>query len=143
MNREKFDIIALSHLRENNRLEAKLAKKSVPDSVWETYSSMANTDGGVILLGVEELSNHSLRVEGVENAHKIVSDFWNIVNNPQKVSVNILLNRMVRAETVDGKEIVVIEVPRAERSVRPVYIGNNPVSGARMARVTIIVRKSR
>ena len=127
---EKYDINALSHLRESNRLEAKLAKKSVPVSIWETYSSMANTDGGVILLGVEELHNHSLRVEGVEDAHKIVADFWNIVNNPQKVSVNILLNRMVRVESIGEKEIVVIEVPRAERSVRPVYIGNNPVSGA-------------
>ena len=82
------------------------------------------------MLGVEELYNHSLRVEGVEDAHKIVADFWNIVNNPQKVSVNILLNRMVRVESIGEKEIVVIEVPRAERSVRPVYIGNNPVSGA-------------
>ena len=127
---EKYDINALSHLRESNRLEAKLAKKSVPVSIWETYSSMANTDGGVILLGVEELYNHSLRVEGVEDAHKIVADFWNIVNNPQKVSVNILLNRMVRVESIGEKEIVVIEVPRAERSVRPIYIGNNPVSGA-------------
>ena len=34
---EKYDINALSHLRESNRLEAKLAKKSVPVSIWETY----------------------------------------------------------------------------------------------------------
>lgn len=81
-------------------------------------------------MGVEELHDHSLKVVGVEDSHKIITDFWNIANNPQKVSVNILLNRMVYAKTVNGKEIVVIEVPRAERSVRPIYIGNNPISGA-------------
>lgn len=127
---ETFNIDDLSRYKENNRLEAKLAKKAVPDSVWETYSSFANTEGGVILLGVEELDDHSLRVVGVEDAHKIITDFWNVANNPQKVSVNILLNRMVHEEEVDGKAIVVIDVPRAERSVRPVYIGNNPINGA-------------
>ena len=129
MNKD-FKINSLAYLEEDNRLEAKLAKKSVPESVWETYSSFANTEGGIILLGVEEQADHRLTVVGVEDAHKIIADFWNISNNPQKVSVNILLNRMVHTETVDGKEIVVIEVPRAERSVRPVYIGSNPINGA-------------
>lgn len=125
-----IDILNLSRYKENNRIEAKAAKKSVPASVWETYSSFANTDGGVVLLGVEESSDHTLRAVGVDDSHKIVSDFWNTINNPQKISVNILTNRMVYIENVDGLEIVVIEVPRAERSVRPIYAGNNPVSGS-------------
>ena len=49
-----FSIDKINTYRENNRLEAKLAKKAVPDSVWATYSSFANTDGGIILLAVEE-----------------------------------------------------------------------------------------
>ena len=73
MNKD-FKINSLAYLEEDNRLEAKLAKKSVPESVWETYSSFANTEGGIILLGVEEQADHRLTVVGVEDAHKIIAD---------------------------------------------------------------------
>jgi len=125
----QFYISNLAYYKENNRLEAKRSQKGLPVSVWETYSAFANTDGGVILLGVEESDEHELSVCGVDDARGIVSDFWNTVNNTQKVSTNILTERMVRIETVDGKDIVVIEVPRAERSVRPVYLNRNPEAG--------------
>lgn len=39
-----------------------------------------------------------------------------MVNNRQKVSVNILTNNMVYEQEVEGKQIVVIEVPRADRT---------------------------
>jgi len=124
-----FDITNLSSYKENNSIEAKKAKDSLPNSVWETYSSFANTDGGVILLGVVERADHSLLVQGVTDAHKLVADFWNTIANKQKVSLNILTNRMVYEQTVEDKTILVIEVPRADRSIRPVYIGQDPMTG--------------
>ncbi len=124
-----LDIYHLSEYEENNRIEVKRAKDNLPVSVWETYSSFANTDGGIILLGVVESDDHKLQVTGVTDAHKLVADFWNTIHNRQKVSLNILTNRMVEVQKVEDKDVVVIRIPRADRRQRPVFIGTDPMKG--------------
>ena len=119
----------LDKYREGNRLEVKKAAGGLPKNLWETYSAFANTNGGVILLGVEELADKSFSVIKLPNPEKLVSDFWNTLNNREKISVSILLDKHVRIETVNDKKIIVIEVPRADRGLRPVFINKNPYMG--------------
>lgn len=69
-------------------------------------------------------------VTGVENADKIRKDLWNILNNTEKVSVNLLKDDDIDEITTDGKTIVYINVPRADSSIRPIYINGNPIRGA-------------
>lgn len=125
-----LDFSRLEQYRENNRIEAKKALGGLPHSIWETYSAFANTLGGIILLGVEERKDHSLHAVNLPDPDKIIKDFWEIANNPEKVSVNILTGRQVQKQEVDGNRIVVITVPKAERSDKPVYIGGNPFTGS-------------
>ena len=124
-----IDLKNLQKYRENNRIEAKRALGGLPYSVWETYSSFANTMGGVILLGVEESKDKSFRAVDLPDPHKLVQKFWRQLNDPRRVSANILTKKHVRVETVEGKRIVVIEVPRAHRADKPIYIENNPTEG--------------
>ncbi len=123
-----FDLSKLNEYREHNQLEAKKAKGGFPGSFWETYSAFANTDGGIILLGVNEAKDGSLHPEDVD-VEKLQKDFWNMVNNRQKISANIVTQSMVKPEVLDGKNILVVRVPRAERTARPVYVGMDPKSG--------------
>ena len=128
----KEEILQLDRIeeyREGNQLEAKAAQGGLPDTLWDSYSAFANTDGGCILLGVKERDDHSLYVVGLKDAEKMKKDFWNMVNNRQKISVNLMTEQRVRIEQVDGKDIIVLEVPRAERTSRPIYKGMDPRNG--------------
>ena len=125
-----FDVSQISHYRENNRLEAKLATGGLPHSIWETYSAFANSYGGVILLGVEELRDHTLRVQGLLDPQELVEEFTALLSNPKVVSVNLLKEEDIQVLTVGGKEIVAIRVPMAQQDQLPVYIGGDLVRGS-------------
>lgn len=80
MNKFVFDLKNFDQYRENNRLEVKKAKGGLPNSLWETYSAMANCYGGVILLGISEKENGEFFATGLKNAEKLKREFWNDPN---------------------------------------------------------------
>ena len=125
-----IDLNNIASYQENNRIEAKKAAGGFPHSLWETYSAFANTIGGLILLGVEERADKSLRITGVPDGPGYARVFWQTVQDPAKVSQNILRPEDVALHQVEGKEILVISVPRATRRQRPVYIGDSPFTGS-------------
>ncbi|WP_086981768.1 RNA-binding domain-containing protein [Vibrio aphrogenes] len=125
-------------LQESAEVECKLAggrdgKGAVPNDMWETYSAFANTRGGIILLGIQEKKGH-FTLEGITNPTPLVKNIWDTVNNPNKVSINLLSEADVSVETIDGKNIIVVHVPRAPRKIRPVFINNNPHTGTYIRR---------
>lgn len=125
-----FSLELLTTYKENSLLEIKSARGGLPNSLWESYSAFANSEGGIIVLGVKEnAKDGSLYVEGLDDVHKLMKDFWNMVNNRQKVSCNILTDSMAVPDKIEGKDVIVIRVPRAERTSRPVYVGSDPRTG--------------
>ena len=120
-----LDFSRLEQYRENNRIEAKKALGGLPKSIWETYSAFANTLGGVILLGVIETKDKTFDSVNLPDPDSLIREFWHIINDPLKVSVNILTEKDVYVEEVDGNRIIVIKVPRADRADKPVYVDND------------------
>ena len=125
-----IDFTHIEKYKENNRIEAKKALGGLPHSIWETYSAFANTLGGIILLGVEERADKSLHPIDLPDPELLIEDFWEIVNDLRKVSVNILSEKDVTVEQINGKRIVAIRVPRARRSDQPVFVEGDPFSGS-------------
>ena len=125
-----IDFTNIEKYKENNRIEAKKALGGLPHSIWETYSAFANTLGGIILLGVEEREDKSLHPIDLPDPELLIEDFWEIANDSRKVSVNILLEKDVTVEQINGKRIVAIRVPRARRSDKPVFVEGDPFSGS-------------
>lgn len=124
-----FDIKKFEQYRENNCLEVKKAGGGLPNSLWDTYSAMANCYGGIILLGVAENEDGSFSTTGLRDVEKLRKDFWNTVNNSQKVSVNLLADDDLDSYEVNGDVILAVRVPRASREDRPVYINNDMFKG--------------
>ena len=119
-----IDFENLNAYKENNRIEAKKAQGGLPQSIWETYSSFANTMGGIILLGVEELSDKALNPVPLPNPKWLVDEFWEKVNDPLKANKNILRESDIAIEKVNGMDIVAIRVPKAGLYDRPIYVDN-------------------
>lgn len=113
---------------EGTDTEFKSARGGLPGSLWETYSAMANTQGGTIVLGVAERGGQ-LAWEGVPDAAQLRTVLWNQLHDRQKISRNLLTEGDVRTVARDGRQFVVVQVPRASRRDRPVYVGLNPLVG--------------
>ena len=122
---DPVEILTRLDWTEYEELEFKSARGGMPKSLWETYSAMANTHGGVILLGVEDDGT----VSGVHDPARLKKSFWDTINNRGKVSANLLTAADV-AEVEHAQGIIIaIRVPRASRYQRPVFLGQNPLTG--------------
>ena len=120
----KKDLLEALDLSENHKRECKLAENGLPVSIWETYSSFANTEGGVILLGVRE-HRDSFEINGLTERQlaKYQKDFWSVVNDRNKVSKNILLNHHVGVTEVEGKKILKAVGKNKEGNLSPTVAG--------------------
>lgn len=121
----------LSLLAETADLECKLSqgedgKGALPKDFWLTYSAMANAHGGTVLLGVQEKQGR-FSVAGIEDIEKVRRDLFNNLNNPTKVSVNLLSDADVTTQTIEGKSILVVQIPPAPRKQKPVYLNGQPL----------------
>ena len=129
--RQEFDLAKFDEYREDNRREVKKANGGLPNSLWDTYSSFANCYGGVIILGVKEENDDSWRTTGLKNEAKLRKDFWDTINNPKKVNLNLLTDDDVETYFYGPNDdvIMVIYVPMAKREQKPIYINNDIFNG--------------
>ena len=80
------EILNRINICENHERECKLAAGGLPESIWETYSSFANTNGGTILLGIKEYRD-SFIIEWLTEKQivKYQKDFWSTLNDRNKI----------------------------------------------------------
>ena len=128
------DIKVLLEVGERISFECKKAENNIPKSVWETYSSFANTIGGIIVLGITENvkfvgeANH-FEITGITNPQKLRKEFFDTLNS-NKVNRNILTDSDVEIIDYEGLPLMCITVPQADYRQRPIYINGNMMNGA-------------
>ncbi|MFH1027319.1 MAG: RNA-binding domain-containing protein [Pseudomonadota bacterium] len=137
--REELTLEDLAVMAESVDLECKAAqgrdgRGELPQDVWKSYCAMANTDGGTILLGVQEKPAGVFKAVGISNVERVRKALWDNLHNRQVVNLNLLAESHVQPVVVDGKTLLRIEVPRAGRQQKPVYLGANPFGGTYVRR---------
>ena len=130
----------ISALSENYEVECKLAagkdgKGELSKDFWPTYSAFANSYGGDVILGLKE-TRKGFRLNGISKFQKVLDDLWSTLNDPGKVSINLLQEKDVKLLKVDGCNLIQISVSRASRKQKPVFINNNPLTGTYKRRNT-------
>jgi ATP-dependent DNA helicase RecG len=129
----------LSTLAESADLECKAAqgrdgRGELPDDFWRTYSAMANGEGGVVLLGVQEKPRGSFKPIGLPDLERVRKSLWDNLHNRKQISANLLAERDVFPFDIAGVTVLRINIPRASRHSKPVHIGSNPLSGTYLRR---------
>lgn len=113
---------------ENQYIEYKEDSSKLSKAMWETISSFANTEGGVIILGVAEdrktQSRPSFSVTGVSNPHELLENFWSTAD--QVLNVNTVTNDDVKVIDVSNKQVIEITVPEAKINQKPVRANGTP-----------------
>jgi len=133
-NMDVTDIKVLLKVGERISFECKKAENNILKSVWETYSSFANTIGGIIVLGITENikfvgeANH-FEITGVNHPQKLRKEFFDTLNS-NKVNRNILTDTDVEIIDYEGVSLMCITVPQADYRQRPIYINGNMMNGA-------------
>lgn len=112
---------------ENFEIEYKSGKEGFPKDLWKTYSAFANTNTGFIIIGIKENSK-GFSVEGLSSKQleSYQKEFWNNCNNPNTISRNLLSNEDLKVVSFKGKNLLVLRIPFASRTERPVYLTRNP-----------------
>lgn len=136
---DQLDISELAGLAEAYDLECKAAqgrdgRGEVPEDFWKSYSAMANADGGIILLGVQEKPHGEFKALGIGDVERVRKAIWDNLHNRKQVSINLLTEQNIQPVKLDGKTVLRIEVPRAPRQAKPVHLGSNPLGGTYLRR---------
>ena len=129
---DTIPMLDMQSMHESSDLECKKAagkdgKGALPLDFWKTYSAMANTDGGTVLLGMEEKEGRHFIPYGIEAPDRVLKDLFDTANNRSKVNVNLLKNDSARLVQAEGKTLIMVEIRRATRKERPIFLNGNPL----------------
>lgn len=112
-------------LKENKNIEFKEATSNLGSSFWETYSSFANTEGGIIILGVKEGKVEN-KIVGVDSIEKLIQEITTTANNQTKVNNNVLDNSKIKVISEENINVLLIEIPMSKYHYKPIYLKGNP-----------------
>ena len=97
-------------------LELKASTISVPENAYESVSAFLNTEGGHIVLGV----NDKREIIGVFDVDKIQNDFIGNLQDPERFSSPVRYEEYLKQH--QDMNVLIFYIPEANRKDKPVYV---------------------
>jgi len=117
---------------EVKRATGKNGKGQVPADFYPTYSGMANTLGGTVVFGLEEIHTKTgeirYKLNGIPEPELVIDQLFSTLNNKSKVNLNLITNEHIRIIPVQNTNLIEITIPRAGREQKPVFLNQNPIT---------------
>ena len=130
--RTKDLINQLNTIDENVKIEAKRCSNKIDKSVLESVCAFSNEpdlDGGTILIGVSESEDPDINYEitGIEESDRLQKD----LATQCRERFNHPVRPTIIPENVDGKNLLIVNVPELDKKLKPLYFKNEKLpSGA-------------
>lgn len=126
---------AIERLRDQHNddadYEAKSCATDLSKSVWESVSAFANTDGGTLLLGVDERENFTVPPQF--DADKTINQFIDGMGDGNRDGAKLISppRYSIHRDTVDSEHMVVVQVYENKLAHKPCYVKTKgPNSGS-------------
>ncbi|KRN98734.1 helix-turn-helix domain-containing protein [Companilactobacillus kimchiensis] len=108
---------------ENEHLEYKSNQSKLSKDLWETISAFENTDGGLLILGVDEVTKNGIKSFiplGINNTQQVLDDFWSTIGNT--INYSTIKNDDVKCINLeDDISLIEITVHEATFNKKPIY----------------------
>lgn len=107
---------------ETNNIEVKSAKKGFPKSCYDTVSSFANTDGGIIIFGINE--EEDFKIEDVYNLNDLQKKITSMCSDAMEPSIRPHIVTL----KYEGKNILAVKIEELSQYDKPCYYKSKGLS---------------
>lgn len=120
--KEVIDLINELNLKQTETIsiETKTANKGTPEKYYDTISSFANTIGGTILFGVQEVKHKNkttFEIVGVRNVNDLQKSITNLCSN----EFEPVIRPDISVIDIDGSKVVAVRVEPLNSNEKPCY----------------------
>lgn len=106
------------------------APDGLPAEFWTSYSALANSLGGAIVLGAQiDQKEGRISAQGLQSVDQMMEEIYEGLGKNSKVSANLLYNSRIYPIEYEGVTLLLVEVPKAGRKQRPVSVGKDLLGG--------------
>lgn len=120
--------------KENYEYEAKESARGLSSDVWETVSAFANTEGGLILLGVSESDGFALVADF--DIDKVFDQFVSgMGDGGEKARLTNLSKYFMQRSSLEGETLLAVRIFELSVSEKPCFIMARGVQGGSYKRL--------